>query len=110
MTDTQTMFTVRLKHDSGHFTLTTAATDARTAVRLITTAEGAPVRAVQWVRHPPTCDYCDQPATRYEKDGQETPLCWPHAVEHHDTATAARYHTGQLGITRFTEVPAADWS
>lgn len=103
-------FLVRMRHDKGTVTIEQLAADARTAVASVLRAERAPMRSVVFVRHRPTCEYCDQPATRYEKGGQETPLCWTCAKDHYTTATEARFHTGCLGITRFTEVPPEAWA
>lgn len=106
----QRRFHVVLKHDRGNFTVDILASDANSAAHRIIAIERAPMRAVLSVHQRPTCDYCDQPGTRYVKDsGDGTPLCWAHAVDHYDTATGAREATGVLGVRRLIEIPRAEW-
>lgn len=106
----QITYHVTLHHVAGQARLALPAADPRAAVVRLLRMEHAPLRSVLKVQVQPTCDYCDQAATRYEIGGQENPLCWAHAVEHYRTATLARENTGKLGITRYTVVPSADWS
>ena len=107
-------YTVRLRRSGVHVYRTTSVImpsdhPAADAVRFILTADGALIGDVTAVWEWPLCDYCADTATRYQRDSGE-PLCWPHAVEHHDTATSARRATGELGVTRLTAVPRGQWS
>jgi hypothetical protein len=106
----QRKFRVVLNHDNGKFVVELLASNARSAAHRIIAIERAPMRSVLSVHQRPTCDYCDQPGTRYVKDsGEGTPLCWADAVDHYDTATGAREATGVLGIRRLIEIPRAEW-
>jgi hypothetical protein len=103
-------YTVRLRHDAGTVTVEVSGhTNARTAVAAVLAIEHAPAGAVVWVRVRPVCDYCDRPATRYVRDGQETPLCWDHAREHYDGSVNARRETGDLGVSRLVSVADSEW-
>jgi hypothetical protein len=104
-------YRVRLHHDQGHVNVRIYGhQDAGSAVRAVLTSERAPVRSVVWVKRRPTCDQCDQPATRYVTDSsEETPLCMECALDHYDTRTGIREHTGELGITRFERVGESEW-
>lgn len=90
-------FAVRLRHDSGRVTFHTWASDRAVAVRMVLLAECAPESAIEWVRYRPTCDWCDQPATR--KDDGETPLCKAHA--RNEFGPDWKRCTRLMGITSF---------
>lgn len=110
MTVIMRRFVVRLRHDAGLVTLEVGGHGkARSAVAAVLDMEHAPMGAVVWVRVRPVCDYCDQPATRNERDGQGTPLCWGHAVEQYSGARNARRETGKLGVTRLLPVADSEW-
>lgn len=64
-------YAVRLRHDSGKWTVQTAATGAESAMQAVLVAEGAPASAVAWVAEQPVCEYCDQPATRRVRESHE---------------------------------------
>lgn len=102
-------FVVRLRHDKGLVTTTVVVADARAAVESVLALERTPARTVQWVKVHPTCDYCDQPASRFERGGQETPLCGGCARDHYGSAQGVRDATGRLGVTRLVEVPSEQW-
>jgi hypothetical protein len=67
-----TQYAVRVRHDRGTTTFLTAAQNGTAAVELILNVELAPARAVQWVAAQPTCEYCDQPATRRVRETGES--------------------------------------
>lgn len=106
----QRWYAVKLQHDKGKLVVSTLATSARVAVRKVLAVEPTSPSAVVWVKQRPTCDYCDQPGTRYVKDsGEGTPLCRADAQGHYGSAKDVRPATGILGITRFILVEAAEW-
>jgi len=105
-----TDFVLRLRYDRGYSELVTPAETARDAVTAVLSAPGTRVRAVQWVKVRPLCDYCTERARRYVRDsGEGTPLCDGCARSHYDTAAGVQVHTGTLGIRRFELVPEAEW-
>lgn len=104
------MYTVRLKHDAGTVTLTVPADRAWKAVASVLKAEGAPLRAVQWVRVLPTCDYCEGNAVVYDRQSSDgTPLCKVCAKSEYPLHADRRTNTGELGVTRLTPVDRAEW-
>jgi hypothetical protein len=109
-TATVTDYVVRLRHDRGHINLVTSGASPRGVVETVLGAEGAPVRAVLWVKVRPVCEYCTERAWRYVRDsGDGTPLCDAHALDHYGSKRGVRDHTGTLGPSRFVEVPEDEW-
>jgi hypothetical protein len=103
-------YVVTMRHDKGAIRIKTAASSAEWAVKQVLAAERAPLRAATRVVRRPTCDYCDQPATRYVRDsGDGTPLCAAHARDHYGTAAEIKAATGVLGVSRFEEMSPSDW-
>lgn len=94
-------YAVRLRHDSGKWTVQTAATDAAAAVRVVLTAEGAPASAVVWVAEQPVCEYCDQPATRRVRESEEF-VCAKCARD--QTDGPVREYVTQLTVTQWPRV------
>lgn len=106
-----TEHTVRLKRGTRHVTVTVFGHEnARATVGAVLAAEIATAAQVVWVKHRPTCDHCDQPATRYITDGQETPLCKACGIDHYDTAAGVEENTGKLGVSRFVVLENAQWN
>lgn len=105
------LFSVRLRHDRGHWTVTTGGSDAdaRREVANLLDTEHAPVRSVVWVKLRPTCDRCDRPATRYYRGGQEDPVCQACALDDFGNWADMRAGTGELGITRMHTLDPAEW-
>jgi hypothetical protein len=109
MSITIRQYLVEIRHEGGTDKITTAAVSAAAAVDLILSAKHAPRSAVRRVWEWPECEYCDQRATRYVKDGGDL-LCWTHAVDHYDTTANAKVATGELGIRRLTPADPVDWA
>lgn len=111
MTETlMRLYTVRLKHDSGTVTLTVPTDRAWKAVATVLKVEGAPLRAVRWVRVLPTCDYCEGNAAVYDRQSSDgTPLCKVHAKSEYPVWEDRRMNTGTIGVTRLLDVARDQW-
>lgn len=94
-------FAVRMRHDSGIWTVQTAATDACSAVRVVLVAENAPARAVVWVAEQPVCEYCDQPAARRVRESREV-ICATCARD--QTDGPVREYVTPLAVTQWPRV------
>ena len=103
-------YTAELRHDGGSIPLTTSVIlpndrPAATAVRMILTAEGAPMGAVQRVYEWPTCDHCYRVATRYVPGPMILPGAWcEYCAEERGAVTE------ELDVTRLPEVPRDQWA
>jgi hypothetical protein len=58
----------------------------------------------------PVCDYCPNPADRYVRGGDETPLCTNTGRDHYGSVRRMREATGELGVTRLTVVDRVEWA
>jgi hypothetical protein len=80
------------------------------AVARVLKLEGAPLRAVQWVRVLPRCDYCTSLASVYDRQSSDgTPLCKEHAKSEYPAWEDRRMNTGTIGVTRLTPVERVLW-